>query len=285
MCGVWKPNFANKNWWSLNALLRTLSGMRNQRKTGAIVLHTTDIFDSDRSYLLFTREMGKIRARAKGVRKPTSRLGGHLLPFIETTIEAIQTGGDWWLIVTASVGSDISQYPDNPLSFLQQGKVVAESVDKIIVDGEPHPELFDGLVYTLDRLRNRAIEGEQDPYKLLIITAEFLFKCICQLGYRPELEQCVVTGKPIGEEGGAWSSELGGVVSKEAMQGSHYPLKALSYPRTIVALRQLARDQFVAERLGMPDELRQEVCSTIFNYIQTHVGKPLKSYEFFSNLV
>lgn len=46
--------------------------------TTALVLKKTAIGEADRNFLLFTKEMGKIMARAVGVRKLKSRKGGNL---------------------------------------------------------------------------------------------------------------------------------------------------------------------------------------------------------------
>ncbi|MBI4630353.1 MAG: DNA repair protein RecO [Chloroflexi bacterium] len=47
-------------------------------RTEAIVLRRKDFGEADRILTLFTPELGKIRAVAKGIRKPASRKAGHL---------------------------------------------------------------------------------------------------------------------------------------------------------------------------------------------------------------
>jgi DNA repair protein RecO (recombination protein O) len=49
-------------------------------RSEAIVLRQNDWGEADRLLWLYTREMGKVRAIAKGVRKPRSRKAGHLEP-------------------------------------------------------------------------------------------------------------------------------------------------------------------------------------------------------------
>ena len=46
----------------------------------SIVLRHSDWGEADRFLVIFTRELGKVRAIAKGVRKPRSRKVGHLEP-------------------------------------------------------------------------------------------------------------------------------------------------------------------------------------------------------------
>ena len=54
--------------------------------TDAIVLSRFDLGEADRVLTLITPTGGKLKAIAKGVRRPTSRLGGSLEPFAELTI-------------------------------------------------------------------------------------------------------------------------------------------------------------------------------------------------------
>ena len=52
-------------------------------KTTAIVLSRFDLGEADRVLTLLTPHDGKLKAIAKGVRRPQSRLGGSLEPFAE----------------------------------------------------------------------------------------------------------------------------------------------------------------------------------------------------------
>ncbi|HSI20240.1 MAG TPA: DNA repair protein RecO [Verrucomicrobiae bacterium] len=247
-----------------------------QSKATAIILHAADIFDADRSYLMYTREQGKLRARAKGVRRPKSRLAGNLLPYVTTELEFVVGESGWELIVQAQT-HETGGYPEESLAFFQYAELIAETVDKLLPDREAHPEFFDGLEYTLDRMRHLCAK-DPDKGLLMLIVAELVFKLLIVLGYHPELERCVVTGEALTPQGLAWSSQVGGVVSEEGMRNMSVPSMPLRSSRTVVLLRQLARPQFVAERLAMDEEVRIETCRVIFDYLQTQLGKPLKSY-------
>jgi DNA repair protein RecO (recombination protein O) len=244
-------------------------------KAEAVILHAADIFDADRTYLMFTREMGKLRARAKGVRKPKSRLAGNLLAYVPTKLEFVTGESGWELIVQAHSSS--KGYPSEPLLFLQHAELIAEAIDKLLPDKEPHPEFFDGLVYTLNRLYDRTKVGDEGL--MLMLVAELLFKLLIIMGYQPELDRCVVTGEPLTPQGLGWSSQVGGVVSEQGLRQMVVPSLPIKYSRTVVALRQLARPEFVAERLGMEEGVRAETCRIVFDYLQTQIGKPLKSYS------
>jgi DNA repair protein RecO (recombination protein O) len=251
-------------------------------KATAVILHTSDIFDADRTYLLFTRDQGKLRARAKGVRRPRSRLAGNLLPYVPVDLEFV-TGDSGWELIVQAHSSVVGGYPDEPLLFLQHAELIAEAIDKLLPDREPHQNFFEGLVYTLERLRERC-QGNPDPDTLLLIVAELLFKLLIVMGYQPELEKCVVTGEALTPQGLSWSSQVGGVISEAGMRQMTVPSLPLKSARTVVVLRQLARPEFVAERVSVDTDVQREACRVVFDYLQTQIGKPLKSYSVLGRL-
>ena len=51
-----------------------------------IILQRSDWGEADRLITIYTRELGKIRSIAKGVRKPRSRKAGHLEPFTRSSL-------------------------------------------------------------------------------------------------------------------------------------------------------------------------------------------------------
>src|SRR6185312_7037594 len=71
--------------------------------TEAIVLSRFDYGEADRILTLITPAGGKIKAIAKGVRRPTSRIGGSLEPFAELTV-ALARGRTFDVVTQVSVG-------------------------------------------------------------------------------------------------------------------------------------------------------------------------------------
>ena len=69
-------------------------------KVDAVILRHSDYGEADRLLTLFTREAGKLRAIAKGVRKMQSRKAGHLEPFTQVTLMLAQ-GHDLWIVTQA----------------------------------------------------------------------------------------------------------------------------------------------------------------------------------------
>jgi DNA repair protein RecO (recombination protein O) len=63
----------------------------------AVVLRTYKSGEADRVVVLWTREHGKVRVFAKGMRKTTSRLGGTLEALAYVRVDLAETRGDFYV--------------------------------------------------------------------------------------------------------------------------------------------------------------------------------------------
>src|SRR5712692_10224619 len=108
--------------------------MRQQHSysTEAIVLKRTDLGEADRILTLFTPAKGKIRAVAKGTRRPTSKLAGHLDLLTRSQLQvALGRNLD---IVTQAEGRENFRYLRTELWHMTCGFYLAELVDRFIED-------------------------------------------------------------------------------------------------------------------------------------------------------
>ena len=76
--------------------------MTEQRsfRVEAVVLRHANWGEADRILTLYTRERGKVRAIAKGIRRIRSRKAGHLEPFTRVTLQ-LAKGRDLFIITQA----------------------------------------------------------------------------------------------------------------------------------------------------------------------------------------
>jgi len=105
----------------------------------AIVLKVHDIGEADRLLILLTKERGKLAARATGVRKLKSRLGGQLLPFNHLTI-GLKEGGAGWIVTSAQRKTPLDFTKLSTFLETQQG---IEILLSLIHEEEVLPEVFD----------------------------------------------------------------------------------------------------------------------------------------------
>ncbi|MBI5156366.1 recombination protein O N-terminal domain-containing protein [Candidatus Peregrinibacteria bacterium] len=122
--------------------------MSYTRPHDALVLQTHDVGEADRFCILFTREAGRKAARAKGVRKLGSTMGGLLLPLRRVKVE-LRDHGDASFI-TSVIDADNAARPS--LAFRPFARI-AEGIElllRLTEDDEPMPRVFDLLLELRD---------------------------------------------------------------------------------------------------------------------------------------
>lgn len=117
--------------------------MPHSQSFDTIILRTIDIGEADRFAILFTKQGGRKTAKAKGVRKANSRLGGLILPFKHLSMELTESSAG--NIITSATDRMSDAPPITSASFLmlQQG---IEFLLALTEDDEPLPRVFELLL-------------------------------------------------------------------------------------------------------------------------------------------
>ena len=120
--------------------------MRNPRlyRARGFVLKRMDLGEADRILTLYTREHGKVRAVARGVRKTTSRSAGHLEPCILTEL-SLAVGKELDVISQAETRSAFREVRED-LVLTTHAYYLAELTDSLTDDRLENREVFDALV-------------------------------------------------------------------------------------------------------------------------------------------
>ena len=84
---------------------------RSIRAEGVILRHT-DFGEADRLLTIFTRELGKVRVIAKGVRKARSRKAGHVEPFTHSQLQ-LARGRDLLILTQAETAEGYAALREN----------------------------------------------------------------------------------------------------------------------------------------------------------------------------
>ena len=121
----------------------------------AVVLRHANWGEADRILTLYTREQGKLRAIAKGVRKIRSHKAGHLEPFTHITVQLARSRDI--PIVTQVETLDPYLPLRDDLTRTGYAAYVLELLDRFTYDQEGgNPALFRLLTDTLERLCSTA---------------------------------------------------------------------------------------------------------------------------------
>ncbi len=238
-------------------------------KVEAVILRHVDYGEADRLLTLFSREQGKLRAIAKGVRKMQSRKAGHLEPFTQSTLMLAQ-GHDLW-IVTQAEAVEAFQPLREDLGKLGYAGYVVELLDRFTYEEGQNWQLYQLLIETLGRLAK-----EDDPF---VAIHYYEMRLLDLLGFRPLLFECANCGKEIKAEDQYFSAERGGVLCPDCglMVNEARPvtMDALRYMRHFQ--RSTYKD---AKRADPGEETRREVEALINYYLTYLLERTLNAPEF-----
>lgn len=190
----------------------------------AVVLRTIKLGEADRIVTLYTRERGKVRAVAKGVRKTTSRFGARVEPMAHIATQLYEGRDLHTVTQVESLASRRLIRED--LDRLAAGLTLLETVDAVAEDAHPDARLFDMLVGALG-----ALERRNSP----VLVPAFLLRVLAHEGVAPELDVCVSCGSA--EPIVSLDVAGGGVRCADCRAGSALGSDALSLLRDILGGR------------------------------------------------
>ena len=171
-------------------------------RTEGVVLKYKEWGETDRLLTLFTRELGKVQAIAKGVRKPRSRKAGHLEPF--TRVNMLLARGRDLYILTQAEAAETYNTLKNDLVILGYGFYIFELLNNLTYEEGENQKLYRLLVNTLVRL------DRGDNTK--IVTHYYEIRLLDIAGFRPQLFLCAQCNREILAEDQFFSALLGGVL-------------------------------------------------------------------------
>lgn len=178
-------------------------------RTAAIVLRHREMGEADRLLTLYTEQLGKVRAIAKGVRRLRSRKAGHLEPFTYANLQ-LARGRDLMIITQAETVDAFLPLRDD-LDKVGQASYVIELIDRFTYDSEENSTIFRLIVQTLGRLQTSS-----DP---ALVLRYYEMRLLDYLGFRPELQKCTSCEKAIQPEDQYFSALHGGVLCPTCGKG------------------------------------------------------------------
>jgi DNA repair protein RecO (recombination protein O) len=161
----------------------------SSEKATAIVLRVIDFSETSSVVTLFTREFGKVRGLAKGARRPKGPFESALDLLALCRIVFLRKSSDALDLLTEAKLERRFRPPPGSLTALYAGYYVAELLNELTDDYDPHPELFDAADGTLSALREgRTVAG---------LVLRFELAALRTLGHLPSLDACAECGASV----------------------------------------------------------------------------------------
>jgi DNA repair protein RecO (recombination protein O) len=239
-------------------------------RTQAIILKRRDFGEADRLLTLFTPEHGKIDVIAKGARKPNSTKTGHVELFTRADV-LIHQGRELGIVAQAEMVAPYLEIRED-LTRGAYASYAAELLDRFTQEGDVDLEgAFQLMDDTLDRLCH-----DNDPR---LAARYYEIRLLDLVGFRPELQECVVGRETIQPTNQFFSHSEGGVVCP-----AHAPLLNSIIPISMNALKLLRHMQRSAytnvKSLTVTPPLHDEVERVIIGYITFLLERKLQSVDF-----
>ncbi|GAC1544853.1 MAG: DNA repair protein RecO [Herpetosiphon sp.] len=237
-------------------------------RSEAIVLRRSDYGEADRLITLYTPGRGKLRVIAKGVRKTTSRLGGHIELFMRCNL-LMATGRNLDIITQAEVVETYGHLREN-LQGISHAYYVAELLDRVTGEGEEQRAVFNLLVQTLQGLDSGS---EADMFLRF-----FELRLLGLIGYQPAFFYCVRCQAQLTESAERWLPPHGMLCPNCAAIS---PGSASISLAAFKALRFLQRQSFAeVSALRLSEPLQREIEAVLRPMVGAVIERPLKSAAF-----
>lgn len=192
-------------------------------RTESIVLRLTDYGEHDRILGLYTRKFGKISTFAASAKRSQKRFGTSLDLFslVTADISSPSTGKNLWrLQKTEMINPNVGLRQN--LIALANISYFADCIWNLIAEEDPHEEIFDFLLNSIDHFSNSILDFTQ----LLTLEMELLQLC----GFGPRFFECVECNSSITSQKVFFSFTKGGVVCPNCShneQGLWMPMQIL----------------------------------------------------------
>ncbi len=248
-----------------------------QFKTPALILRRFDLGEADRVLTILTPRHGKFEVVAKGARKLTSRKTGHCELFTRADM-LIHRGRDLGIAVQSEMSAAYLPLRDDLTCGALAG-YVAELTDRFLESGHEGDAESSGAFMLLDATFARICELD-DPR---VAVRYFELHLLDLVGFRPELQECVIGHEPILPHDQFFSYAEGGVVCPtDAARGTSFIPLPLG---TLKALRHLQRSRWQQiAALALTDERQHDLERIMHGYLTFVLERRLGSLDFLRRL-
>jgi DNA repair protein RecO (recombination protein O) len=246
-----------------------MSNRERSIRTEGIILRRRDFGEADRILVLFSRKLGRISCIAKGSRKPSSKISGHIDIFTRSSM-LISRGRNLHLLTQAETIESYDELRKN-LTGIGRGSYIVELVDAFSYEEGSNLKLYDLILATLESL-NR---GDNPS----IVIHYYELHLLDLVGFRPELFNCVECGEKIVEQNQFISGKLGGVICPECIARIKDAAVRPVAARTLKYLRHFQRSS-LQSLLGLDisaeilDDLEKVIKYYLTHILEGHLNSP-----------
>lgn len=163
--------------------------------TKAIVLSRRDYREYDNLVVFYTLNQGKKILLARGVKKISSKLAGHLEPL--NLVDLMSIPGKNWDYVGSVIARETFSGIKQDINSLYYTGLIFNWLHKILEDDEADENIFSLLVEYLEQIESlSAVKNDNKIDNLSknqgeLLFSFFIFKFLALSGYNPQIKNCL----------------------------------------------------------------------------------------------
>ena len=242
-------------------------------RSEAIVLRRSNFGEADRMLTLFSKEFGKIRALAKGARKPQTRKTGHVELFMRSNFMFAR--GKNIDIITQAELVEAYQSIRTDLVRTTYASYAVELIDHLTAEADRDLQKYS--------LLSDALEWFATARDLMLTARYYELRLLAVAGFQPQLFHCVSRGEPIEEQDQYFSAEAGGLLCPDC-RSVDAGARSISAPAVKVLRYLQSRPWETVMKLQLREELNRELETVMHYYLSYILERSLKSVDFLRRL-
>ncbi len=238
-------------------------------QTAAVVLGSRNWGEADKMVMLFTADRGLVEAAAFGCRRPRSPLAAGMQMFSSIEVQ-LSEGRRLDTVRQCTLKRHYKKLTED-LEVMAYGSFVAEFLREFLPLGQAEPQMFARLLYILDsfEVRNPRVTALMTVIQLLEFTGMQLY-----------FEHCVHCGSVVNDDA-LFSTTAGGILCADCREPGAQPFPD-ELRRFILRLRDYNWEK--PQDLKITGNLLMQAEQLFLNYLQSLLGRPLKSLAFIQQL-
>jgi DNA repair protein RecO (recombination protein O) len=242
-------------------------------QTEAIVIKKTRLGEADSILTFFTPHLGKIQGFARSLRKPKSKMAGHLELLTHSTVSFAR--GRNLDTITGAQTIDAFLPLKNDLWLTSCGLYVIELVNQFTAEHQENFALFQLTLETLERLT------EENNKELVL--RYFELHLLESAGYRPQLRECVACHRPLEAVTNYFSASGGGLLCPECSLNQPYATPVSVNTQKVLRLLQ-GNDYASASCVKIDGKLARDLEGVISEYLKYLLEREVKSAAWLDTL-
>ncbi|TSC93057.1 MAG: DNA repair protein RecO (recombination protein O) [Candidatus Berkelbacteria bacterium Licking1014_7] len=238
-------------------------------KTKGIVVARRDFSESDRLIWIFTEDFGLVQALARGARKILARLNGHL-ELANLAKFHFYKGKTFYTIIDAQVINNFSKVKND----LKNASLIyhfLELVKIFLPLGEKHPAVLGHLSDSIEIL------GRQNHSVAKIF---FELQFVSELGFKPEMHECVICQKRLALGKNFFSFLQGGILCSDCSVADKSSFGVSDNCIKLIRWIAIENISTLKKLENIPDNLIQETDRILEGYLEFLAERKLVGQDF-----